>query len=131
MVDCLILGDSIGKGVADVRKDCTAYVQSGINSRDWNRKFLNRPLDGRVVVISLGSNDYKVIRTRDELETLRAAVQSADRVLWILPAIHEDIKEIIYMIAGNYGDDIVELRELSSDGVHPTARGYRAIGKLF
>ena len=35
------------------------------------------------------------------------------------------------MIADNYGDDIVELRELSEDGVHPTARGYRAIGKLF
>jgi lysophospholipase L1-like esterase len=131
MVDCLIIGDSIAKGIADIRKDCTAYVQSGINSRDWNRKFLNRRLDGKIVVISLGSNDYKGIRSRDELEHVRAAVQSADRVLWILPAIHDNIKEIIYMIADNYGDDIVELRELSPDGVHPTARGYKAIGKLF
>lgn len=131
MVDCMILGDSIARGTSDVRKDCVAYVQSGINSRDWNRKFLNRSLDARTVVISLGSNDYKGIHTREELETLRAAVSSSDRVLWILPAIKEHIRAIIMTIADNYGDDVLEMLELSPDGVHPTGRGYRAIAKKF
>lgn len=131
MVDCMILGDSIAKGVSDIRKDCVAYVQSGINSRDWNRKFLNRSLGARTVVISLGSNDYKGIHTREELETLRAAVSSSDRVLWILPAIKPDIQEVVMLVADNYGDDVLELLELSPDHVHPTGRGYRAIAKKF
>lgn len=131
MIDCLIVGDSIGYGVSQYRKDCTAYVQSGINSHDWNKKFINRPLDARTVVISLGSNDYKGIHTREELEYLRAGVQSAVRVLWILPAIHENIRDIIMLIADNYGDDVLELTELSRDGVHPTGRGYKAIAKKF
>lgn len=128
---CLILGDSIAKGISDIRKDCTAYVQSGINSRDWNRKFINKPMDGKIVVISLGSNDLRGIDTREELELIRANVQSADRVLWILPAIHERVRDIISMIADNYGDDVLEMLELSSDGVHPTPKCYRAISKKF
>jgi lysophospholipase L1-like esterase len=131
MVDCMILGDSIAKGVSDIRKDCVAYVQSGINSHDWNRKFLNRSLGARTVVISLGSNDYKGIHTREELEILRAAVDSSDRVLWILPAIKPDIQEVVMLIADNYGDDVIKLLELSADKVHPTGRGYRAIAKKF
>ena len=131
MIDCLIVGDSIAKGVSEHRKDCVAYVQSGINSRDWNRKFINKPLDAKTVLISLGSNDYKGIKTREELEYLRAGVQSADRVLWILPAIKRDIGEIVMAIADNYGDDVIELLELSPDGVHPTGRGYRAIARKF
>jgi hypothetical protein len=27
MLECLIIGDSIGVGVANVRKECVAYVQ--------------------------------------------------------------------------------------------------------
>ena len=69
-MSCLILGDSIAKGISDIRKDCTAYVQSGINSRDWNRKFINKPMDGKIVVISLGSNDLRGIDTREELELI-------------------------------------------------------------
>ena len=34
-------------------------------------------------------------------------------------------------VADLFGDDVLEMTELSEDGVHPTGRGYRAIGKSF
>lgn len=130
-MSCLIIGDSIAKGVADIRKDCTAYVQSGINSRDWYRKHYSKPLSARVVVISLGSNDTKNIRTRDELNSIRQNIDPDARVLWILPKIEKEwVHEAIMMIAGNWGDDVLQIME-SADGVHPTYRGYRAIAKQF
>ena len=129
-MSCIIVGDSIGVGVAEIRKDCTSYVKSGINSHDWNKRYYNKQLFASTVVISLGSNDYKGIRTREELEYLRHSVV-ADRVLWILPAAKENIRDIIMMIADNFGDDILEIRDVSPDGVHPTPRGYRGIAKQF
>jgi hypothetical protein len=38
MLDCLIIGDSIGVGVANIRKECVAYVKGGINSYQWLNK---------------------------------------------------------------------------------------------
>ena len=131
MFPCLIIGDSIGYGVSQIRKDCTAYVQSGINSRDWNKKFSNKPMGAKVVVISLGSNDYRGLNTREQLEYIRSAVDSADRVLWILPANKVNIRDLIISIAENYGDDYLEMVSLSPDGVHPTPKGYHAIAKQF
>jgi len=54
MIECLILGDSIGVGVANVRKECVAYVQGGINSHQWlNKNIQNTPLIANHVIISL------------------------------------------------------------------------------
>lgn len=131
MAQCLIIGDSIAKGVADIRKDCTAYVQSGINSRDWYRKHYSKPLSAATVVISLGSNDTENIRTRDELRNIRQNIDPDARVLWILPKIEKAwVRDAIMLIADNYGDDVLEIVK-SNDGVHPTASGYRAIAKQF
>ena len=131
MADCMIIGDSIAKGVSDVRKDCIAYVQSGINSRDWYRKFYDKPMGGRTVVISLGTNDPEKMDTFEHLKTVRSMVDHADRVLWILPPIKPHVREIVMKMADNYGDDVLELAQLSADGVHPTEKGYRAIAKEF
>ena len=131
MIDCLIIGDSIAKGVSDVRVDCSAYAVSGINSKDWNRRFGNKDLTARVLVISLGSNDLAGVNTREELEYIRRCARDSDRVLWILPAIKPNIQKIVLQVADNYGDDVLELLELSDDGVHPTGRGYRSIAKQF
>jgi lysophospholipase L1-like esterase len=131
MFDCLIIGDSIGKGISDVRKDCVAYVQNGINSREWNRKFFAAPLGGSIVVISLGTNDTRDISTQQELLKLRAAVNYAERVLWILPPIKPWVRDAVLLVADRYGDDVIEPTQLSSDGVHPTSSGYRALGKQF
>jgi len=131
MLDCLIIGDSIAKGVADIRKDCAAYAEVGINSRDWYRKYYNKPLVAKNVVISLGSNDTKNIRTRDELRDIRQNVDPDARVLWILPYIEKDwVRDAVMLIADNWGDDVLEIMQ-SADGVHPTPRGYRNIAKQF
>jgi hypothetical protein len=129
MLDCLILGDSIAKGISQVRTECVAYVQSGINSRDWNDVFVKQIKPARSTIISLGSNDYRHLNTEIELVALRSFVNS-DRVYWIVPAIKPEKQEIVKKIARQYGDTFVIIPELSSDKVHPTYRGYRQLGEL-
>ena len=129
MIDCLILGDSIAKGISHVRTECVAYVQSGINSKDWNDVFVKQIKPARSTIISLGSNDYRHLNTEIELVALRSFVNS-DRVFWIVPAIKPEKQEIVKKIARHYGDTFVIIPELSSDKVHPTYRGYRQLGAL-
>jgi lysophospholipase L1-like esterase len=129
MIDCLILGDSIAKGISQVRTECVAYVQSGINSKDWNDVFVKQIKPARSTIISLGSNDYRHLNTEIELVALRSFVNS-DRVFWIVPAIKPEKQEIVKKIARHYGDTFVIIPELSSDKVHPTYRGYRQLGAL-
>jgi len=46
----------------------------------------------QTVIISLGSNDTKNIRTIWELQQLRDRVQ-ANQVFWIMPAIKPDVQQ--------------------------------------
>jgi len=125
MLECLILGDSIAKGVSDIRKECVAYVQSGINSHNWNNKFLLKNLSANTVLISLGTNDTN-IRTFQELLALRQSVD-AKNVFWIMPPIKPDVQDIVRIIAKNFKDTILEIPELSKDKVHPTYNGYKQL----
>jgi hypothetical protein len=84
MLDCLILGDSIAVGVTSERKECKSISVGGLNTWQWNRRFIDSDLTARSVVISLGTNDHKGIKTKQELESMRSRV-NADRVYWILP----------------------------------------------
>lgn len=127
MIDCLILGDSIAKGVSDIRKECVAYVQSGINSYNWNNKFLLKDLTANTVLISLGTNDTN-IRTFQELLALRQSV-NAKTVFWIMPPIKPDVQDIVRIIATNFKDTILEIPELSKDKVHPTYKGYKSLSE--
>lgn len=129
MLECLIVGDSIAKGVSQIRTECAAYVQSGINSKDWNDTYVKRIKPARSTIISLGSNDYKNLNTEIELVALRSFVNS-DRVFWIVPAIKPEKQEIVKKIARHYGDTFVIIPELSADRVHPTYKGYRMLGNL-
>jgi len=136
MIDCLILGDSIAVGTHMARPECVAYATSGINTTQFNKKY-PQPFNGKVVVISLGSNDHKYIKTEKELFKLRERVQ-AETVYWILPAGNSKSSEIpivriqehVESIAEMYGDWIVRIPSLSKDGVHPTRKGYRRIGEI-
>jgi lysophospholipase L1-like esterase len=133
MIECLILGDSIAKGISDVRKECVAYVKSGINSYDYvNRHVLYTQgnTEAKTVIISLGSNDFKNINTYDELDTLRQLVK-AERVYWILPNIKETKRKAVYDVAKKYNDWIIDARgyDRSPDSVHPTYKGYKDIAK--
>ncbi len=129
MLDCLILGDSIAKGISDIRKECVAYVQSGINSKDWNDRFVKKVAPSKVTIISLGSNDYKNLNTEIELVALRSFINS-DRIFWIVPAIKPEKQELVKKIARYYGDTFVIIPELSPDNVHPTYNGYKQLGRL-
>ena len=128
MLECLILGDSIAKGISDIRKECISYVKSGINSHDYvNRFLLNTSVNSaKHIIISLGSNDLPNIQTYEELDTLRQMIK-ADRVYWILPNIKETKRKQVWMVANKYNDMIIDARgyDRSQDTVHPTYKGYK------
>ena len=129
MFDCLILGDSIAVGTHSARPECAVYARGGINSRDFVNRYIGKDLVADTVVISLGSNDHKGIKTKNELMDLRSQVV-AKKVYWILPAIKPDIQEIVEEVAYKYGDWIIRIPHLSNDGVHPTRQGYKKIGDI-
>jgi lysophospholipase L1-like esterase len=126
MIECMIVGDSIAVGTAHFRPECVSLSKSGINSRDWNKKNAGNSVAARTVIISLGSNDTKNIRTMWELQQLRDRVQ-ADRVFWIMPAIKPSVQEMVKIVAESYGDTVLPITSLEKDRVHPDSKGYRAL----
>ena len=129
MLDCLILGDSIAVGTAQARPECVSLSKGGINSYDWlNKNVSKSPYIAKHVIISLGSNDHKGVKTESELNTIRQLTK-ADRVYWILPAIKPNIQEMVRRIAVENGDVILPIKDLSSDRVHPTANGYKQLAE--
>ena len=128
MLDCLIVGDSIAVGTASARPECVAYAKGGINSYQWVNKNIDKmPLTAKTVIISLGSNDHKYVKTEKELQTIRELTK-ADRVYWILPAIKPDIQEIVKKVAAEHGDTVLPITRLQKDGVHPSWAGYKQLG---
>jgi lysophospholipase L1-like esterase len=129
MIDCLIVGDSIGVGTSQVRTECVAYVKGGINSHQWlNKNIQHTPLQAKTVIISLGSNDHKYVKTESELRTIRQLTK-ADRVYWILPAIKPDIQEIVKKVAAENGDTVLPITRLQEDGIHPSWAGYKKLAE--
>ena len=126
MIDCMIVGDSIGVGVSHVRKECVSTAVGGINSWQANQYNSNKKVVAKTVIISLGSNDHKGVKTEAELRKLRANT-TADRVYWILPAIKPDIQEIVRTVAADWKDIVLPISE-TTDKVHPTMRSYKEIG---
>lgn len=126
MIECMIVGDSIGVGVSHVRKECVSTAVGGINSWQANQYNSNKKVVAKTVIISLGSNDHKGVKTESELRKLRANT-TADRVYWILPAIKPDIQEIVRTIAADWKDIVLPISE-TTDKVHPTMRSYKEIG---
>lgn len=129
MVECLILGDSIAQGISTVRKECVAYVQSGINSRNWNNRYIVNNLSANTVIISIGTNDPETMNTFKELLALRQLV-SGKKVFWIIPPIKPTVQDMVRIVAKNYKDTILEIPELSKDKVHPTSTGYKQLAEM-
>lgn len=130
MLECLVLGDSIGVGISQVRKECQAYVQSGINSENYVNKYGPVNIFNRHTIISLGTNDTKNAPTFNSLLKLRMGVRSKC-VTWILP--NKDIKpeqhELVKQVAEIYRDSVIIPKKsyLSKDKIHPTYKGYKAL----
>jgi lysophospholipase L1-like esterase len=130
MFECLIVGDSIGVGVANIRKECVAYVKGGINSKQWlDKNIQHTPLIAKHVIISLGSNDHKYIKTEEELRTIRALTK-ADRVYWVMPSTKFPFqREAIWKIANEHHDVVLKTERMQEDNVHPSWAGYKEIAK--
>jgi lysophospholipase L1-like esterase len=134
MLDCLIIGDSIAVGTAMKRPECVSYAKGGWNSWQWNKDYLSKAASqpAKTVIVSLGANDHKGVKTEIELRKMREAIK-ADRVFWISPGKERKPipQEAIERIAREYGDTVLSRPEahMSSDGVHPTGLGYKLLGE--
>ena len=130
MIDCLIIGDSIAVGVANVRQECVSYSKGGINSKQWlDKNIQNTPLQAKHVIISLGSNDHKYIKTEQELRTIRQLTK-ADRVYWVLPSNKfPDAQAAVWKLANENHDTVLKTERMQPDNVHPSWAGYKEIAK--
>jgi len=132
MIDCIILGDSIAVGTHQFRPECVAHARSGINSWQWRKDYLEQDqgnnLVAETVIISLGSNDHKGVKTLEEISRIRLAVR-AKRVFWILPAIKPEIQARVREVAAGFGDTVIPITRLQPDGIHPSWAGYKNIAE--
>jgi lysophospholipase L1-like esterase len=130
MFECIIAGDSIGVGIANVRKECVAYVKGGINSHQWiNKNIQNTPLIADHVIISLGSNDAFVKDTEEELRTIRK-LTSALRVYWIMPSDKfPKAQSAVWHVANEHNDIILRTDRMQKDNIHPSWAGYKELGE--
>jgi lysophospholipase L1-like esterase len=136
MIECLLLGDSIAVGLYQQMPHCESLSKGGWNTWQWNRDYLKYDLTAGTVIISLGSNDHKHIKTQAELERLREKI-TASRVFWILPHGNlpagglpiEEVQRIIKMIAAQHGDTVIPIARVQRDNIHPSWAGYKQIAR--
>jgi len=130
MFECIIAGDSIGVGIANVRKECVAYVQGGINSYQWlNKNIKNTPMIANHVIISLGSNDAYVKDTEAELRVIRKLTK-ADRVYWVMPSDKfPKAQSAVWHVANEHNDIILRTDRMQKDNVHPSWAGYKELAE--
>jgi lysophospholipase L1-like esterase len=130
----MIIGDSIAVGTAMARPECVSYAKGGWNSWQWNKDYLSKASaqSAQTVIISLGANDHKGVKTETELRKMREAIK-ASRVFWISPGKERKPvpQDAIERIAREYGDTILPRPRdhMSADGIHPTGRGYKILGE--
>ena len=130
MIECLIVGDSIGVGISQFRPECVAYVKGGINSKQWlDKNVQHTPLVANRVIISLGSNDHQYIKTEEELRTLRK-LTGADVVYWVMPSDKfPKAQSAVWHVANENNDVILNTKRYQPDGVHPSWAGYKEIAE--
>jgi lysophospholipase L1-like esterase len=134
MLDCMIIGDSIAVGTAIARPECVSYAKGGWNSWQWNKDYLSKASahSAQTVIISLGANDHRGVKTEQELRKMREAIK-ASRVFWISPGRERKPipQDAIERIAREYGDTVLPRPKdhMSADGIHPTGRGYKLLGE--
>jgi len=128
MFECIIAGDSIAVGIANVRKECVSYSKGGINSKQWlDKNIQNTPLIANHVIISLGSNDHKYIKTEAELRVIRTLTK-ADRVYWVMPSDKfPEAQSAVWHVANENNDIVLGTNRMQKDNVHPSWAGYKEL----
>ena len=135
MLECLIVGDSIAVGTKMFMPQCQLQGKGGINTWQFNKMYKGS-FYADTVIISLGSNDHKGVKTYDELFEMRQRV-GAKNVFWVLPAGNlpaggvpiAKIQSIVKEIASSYGDTVLPITRLQPDGIHPSWAGYKDIAE--
>ena len=135
MLDCLIVGDSIAVGTKMFMPQCQLQGKGGINTWQFNKMYPGS-FYADTVIISLGSNDHKGVKTYDELFEMRQRV-GASNVFWVLPAGNlpaggvpiGKIQGIVKEIAEYHGDTVLPITRLQADGIHPSWAGYKDIAE--
>lgn len=135
MLDCLIVGDSIAVGTKMFMPECQLQGKGGINTWQFNKMYPGS-FYADTVIISLGSNDHKGVKTYDELFEMRQRV-GASNVFWVLPAGNlpaggvpiGKIQSIVKEIAEYHGDTVLPITRLQADGIHPSWAGYKDIAE--
>ena len=131
MIDCMIIGDSIAVGTAQVRTECVSHSTGGLNTSQWNKKYKDTHLSAPSVIISLGTNDHRGVNTFKELMNLRTRVD-ARHVYWIMPPCNNtfckpNVNDVVEIIARNFGDTIIGTKRVQKDAVHPSWAGYKEL----
>ena len=132
MIECLIIGDSIAVGTKMFAPThCVSYSKGGWNTWQWNRDYLNNDLTANTIVISLGTNDHKGVKTEQELRKTRKELHG-NRVIWIMPPCNDgfckpNVNEIVTKIANEYHDTIIKTDKVQPDHIHPSWSGYKEL----
>ncbi len=131
MLECLILGDAVAFGLADVMPHCAALVQPSVTSSRWLEKYGQHPTFSekryRVVIISISTNDLYNSNSEENIYDIRKRTQ-ADMVIWLLPnaILRPNQHERVKSIAKEFGDKIINMHShYGADATHPGSRaGY-------
>lgn len=84
-------------------------------------------IEARNVVISTGSNDHQV--RPYQFSNLRKGI--VGNVTWILPTKQLEAREVIFRIAVEHGDRVIDLAKIPlRDGIHPTRNGYLTVARI-
>lgn len=134
MMECLILGDSIGRGISSVMHDCVHLTEIGISTDNWYKKYHTRPIldmqSYRYTVISLGSNDLD--DSGSTMRRIRKKITSG-KVIWVLPSDQVKAKQraVVNSVAADFGDLVLSITDrVGADKVHPpTVQAYEQIAK--
>ncbi len=135
MLECLIVGDGIAAGLAEMRPECKTYSKEGLSSQKWNKEFMKKtPLVAKRVIISLGTYDHFYVFTETELRVLRKLTE-ADKVYWVLPAGNDPkyqvniskTQKIIRRIAEENEDIVLPISRTEDDGMTPNDNGYKML----
>jgi lysophospholipase L1-like esterase len=131
MLDCLIIGDSIAVGTHKFRPDCVAYAQGGITSIGWNKKFGNKDLTAKNVIISLSTNDWEKADTYGTLMNIRTKIKGDAKVFWIEPNRESKFEAVQHVrrVAEQFGDTVIVTTRWQQDKIHPSWAGYKNIAE--
>lgn len=130
MMECMVIGDSIGVGFHMFKPHCASYSVGGITSHGWAAKYKTVDLSAKTVIISLGTNDYERADTYGKLKDIRKKVK-AEQVYWIAP--HPTSKPVAFAhvtrVAEEHGDKVISTARYQADKIHPSWAGYQDLVK--